>query len=183
MILWWVLRHYCRVIKHKWFVLLAGHRMFPISAPYWRLLIHDWTKFMPSEAKAYAKWFYGKKGNVEEFSYAWLHHQNYNSHHWEHWISRSGHNCDSDLEGSLDMPTVAIIEMVADWFGASRNYTGNWPTAGNWPWFYKNWPTVKERLSNNTLQKVELLLKIHVKGLIVTKPTINPFAESEELRN
>jgi hypothetical protein len=182
MILWWVLRHYCRAIKHKWFVLLAAYRMFPISAPYWRLLIHDWTKFMPCEAIPYARWFYGKKHNEEEFAYAWLHHQNYNQHHWEFWVSRSGHNSDNGVDGSLDMPTAAIIEMVADWFGASRAYSGKWPDK-DWAWFHKRWPMLQERLSHNTLQKVELLLKIYVKDLIITKPVINPFAESEELRN
>jgi hypothetical protein len=59
---------------------------------------------------------------------------------------------------------------------------GNWPTVDNWPWFHKNWPMLQERLSHNTLQKVELLLKIYVKDLIITKPVINPFSESTELR-
>lgn len=162
MIFWWVFRHYCRAIKHKWFVLLAAYRMFPLSAPYWRLLIHDWTKFMPCEAIAYARWFYGKKSNETEFAYAWLHHQNYNDHHIEYWFLR---NCTKNGEDvALDIPTVIIIEIVADWFGASRAYSGKWPDK-DWLWFHENWPMIRERLPYETLQKIRLLLKIHVKGL------------------
>lgn len=46
------------VIRHKWFVWLAGQRT---GAPGWRLLIHDWTKFLPVEWGPYTEFFYGKK--------------------------------------------------------------------------------------------------------------------------
>jgi hypothetical protein len=44
------------VVRHKWFVFVAGLR---VGAPLWRLLIHDWSKFLPSEWRAYARFFYG----------------------------------------------------------------------------------------------------------------------------
>lgn len=31
------------VIRHKWFVFIAG---LQTGAPLWRLIIHDWTKFL-----------------------------------------------------------------------------------------------------------------------------------------
>lgn len=50
-------RSYLRyVIRHKWFVLIAGLR---VGAPLWRLIIHDWSKFLPCEWRPYAKFFYG----------------------------------------------------------------------------------------------------------------------------
>lgn len=34
------------ILKHKWFVLLAG---LEVGVPLWRLIIHDWSKFTPAE--------------------------------------------------------------------------------------------------------------------------------------
>lgn len=50
------LRYLSYVLRHKWFVLLAGLR---VRAPLWRLLIHDWSKFTPAEWGAYVATFYG----------------------------------------------------------------------------------------------------------------------------
>jgi hypothetical protein len=44
------------VVRHKWFVLVAG---LHVGAPLWRLLIHDWSKFLPCEWRPYAAFFYG----------------------------------------------------------------------------------------------------------------------------
>lgn len=45
------------LLKHKWFVFVAGRK---VRAPVWRLLVHDWSKFLPSEWGAYADHFYGE---------------------------------------------------------------------------------------------------------------------------
>jgi hypothetical protein len=45
------------VVRHKWFVLLAGLRT---GAPLWRLIIHDWSKFLPCEWFPYVNYFYGQ---------------------------------------------------------------------------------------------------------------------------
>jgi len=74
--------------KHKAFVLRAGLKT---GAPIWRLVIHDWSKFTPAEAPHYGRQFFGARDDPEGFARAWLHHQNANPHHWEFWISRSGH--------------------------------------------------------------------------------------------
>jgi hypothetical protein len=42
--------------RHKYFVFLAG---LQTGAPLWRLVIHDWSKFLPSEWLPYSKKFYG----------------------------------------------------------------------------------------------------------------------------
>ena len=44
------------IIRHKKYVFIAG-RVLKVSI--WRLIIHDWSKFLPSEWKAYADYFYG----------------------------------------------------------------------------------------------------------------------------
>jgi len=103
------------IIKHKWFVLIAGLR---IGASIWRLLIHDMSKLLPSEWFAYANYFYRRKKKVvytigsngekkdipppkadqlgQEFDWndpqrlafdtAWLRHQKRNAHHWQYWL-------------------------------------------------------------------------------------------------
>ena len=43
------------VLRHKWFVLLASIR---IGAPLWGAIIHDLSKFRPSEWIPYARCFY-----------------------------------------------------------------------------------------------------------------------------
>lgn len=117
------------VLRHKWFVLMAGLGEVPI----WRLIFHDWTKFLPVEWNPYVAFFYGHgmtRGqaaaldynfpvdNATElaFEYAWNHHQNHNDHHWQHWL-RFG---DDGTLLALPMPDVCRREMWADWRGAGR---------------------------------------------------------------
>jgi len=45
------------IIRHKWFVLLAGIK---VRASLWLLLIHDLSKFRPSEWLPYAEFFYAR---------------------------------------------------------------------------------------------------------------------------
>lgn len=47
------------VLRHKWFVFRAG---IARSVPLWQLLVHDLSKFRPSEWRPYAEWFYGYQG-------------------------------------------------------------------------------------------------------------------------
>lgn len=134
------------LLRHKYFVFVAGRRIGGISL--WRLLIHDWTKFLPVEWFAYVEMFYGearrlKKEEPDDFKYwnavepyqvafdnAWLHHQHWNKHHWQHWVLR---NDDGDMK-LLKIPQKYLREMVADWCGAGRGITGNWEV---WKWYEK----------------------------------------------
>ena len=145
-------------LKHKWFVLLAGIK---IQTPIWKLLIHDWTKFLPCELPHYQRQFFGTADNPKGFIKAWIHHQNSNPHHWEYWIPRTGHNrCTPPYPDNVavEMPEWAVREMVADWFGASRAYTGNWPSPNNWTWLAKQWPIIKLRLHPATAELVQQIL-------------------------
>jgi hypothetical protein len=122
------------VVRHKWFVLVAGLRM---GAPLWRLLIHDWSKFLPSEWRAYVRFFYAPQVKSDPrgesasynpgagpiyFNMAWLKHQHRNPHHWQHWVLRE----DSGNTFALPMPESFVRDMVADWMGAGRAITGRW---------------------------------------------------------
>lgn len=89
------MNYFWLTIKHKWFVFLAGLKT---GVPLWRLIIHDWSKFTPSELPHYQRQFFGDKDDPLGFAAAWLHHQNHNPHHWEYWLPRSGHAKHNDDE-------------------------------------------------------------------------------------
>lgn len=119
----------CAHIKH---VQDAGRQ---IGVPEAQLLIHDDSKWSAEEFPFYTRQFFGDKGDPAGFAVAWLNHQNKNPHHWEFWISRSGKDA-----GCLPMPRNYILEMVADWMGASMSYTGSWVMT---EWLEKNLPKIK----------------------------------------
>lgn len=128
--------------RHKWFVLVAG---LETKAPIWRLLIHDWTKLLPSEWFPYLRYFYGdypawdvvkiaypgyawektKDGVAAAFQGAWLHHIHWNKHHWQYWVLMDdpASNADTNVQ-ALPMPIRYAREMIADWAGAGRAING-----------------------------------------------------------
>lgn len=124
------------VLRHKWFVFLECCKL---GVP-WLGLIHDWSKFLPSEFKAYAQYFYGSWGDdkpqwlEDAFDLAWLHHQHRNKHHWQRWLlTLDSARSDGKLI-PLTMPDRYRREMLADWRGAGRAY-GNLDTV---KWYVKN---------------------------------------------
>lgn len=121
------------VIRHKWFVFLAGLEW---RVSLWQLLIHDWHKFLPSEFGPYVNTFYKKDGSKQyvespEFTYAWRLHQIRGKHHWQHWLI----TWDRGVTEAIEMPDKYVREMIADWFGAGKAITGEW---GAREWYEKN---------------------------------------------
>lgn len=154
------LRYARYLLRHKYFVFLAGRRT---GVSLWRLLIHDWSKLTRAEWSPYAQKFFGpslahlKDGLARDarglaFHRAWLHHQHHNPHHWQYWVSPTS-------EGSfrvLPMPEKFVREMVADWLGAGRAITGEWEATS---WFEENREGI--RLHPDSLHLVERLLARH----------------------
>lgn len=81
------LRFLWSIIRHKWYVLVAGRRL---QVSLWRLLIHDLSKLTPAEFGSYARHFYGKEIDPRDFTAAWHFHKLRNDHHWENWVSVEG---------------------------------------------------------------------------------------------
>jgi Family of unknown function (DUF5662) len=161
------LRYMRLTLLHKAYVMQSG---WALGVPLWRLLIHDWSKFTPSEAPHYGRQFFGDKDDPLGFSKAWLHHQHCNPHHFEHWVPVSGHNRGgyADLE-PLPMPRWAAREMVADWLAASRAYEGAWPQSfRQWPWFIANWSKITKRMHETTIGHAERALRewFEVEGIV-----------------
>ena len=133
------------IIRHKWFVFIAGLK---IGAPLFRLLIHDWSKLLPSEWFPYANYFYGK-GNKKLFDRAWNYHIKRNKHHWQYWVL----SYDNGSVKCLEMPEKYIYEMVADWMGAGRAIHGYWDIS---EWYENN--KHKMKLHPLTQAKAEVIL-------------------------
>jgi len=96
-----------------------------------QLTAHDASKWGGMEFGPYARFFHGGGTNGTEMAHAWLHHIHANPHHWQYWIFPEGASAWSpngaDIEGgALEMPEMYVLEMVADWHGASMAYTGCW---------------------------------------------------------
>lgn len=147
-------------LKHKWFVLVIGIK---IGVPMRRLILHDMSKFFPSELPHYGRQFFGKADRQKDFINCWIHHQNHNPHHWEYWIPRTGHNrCEPPYPDNkpVRMPKEYLDEMIADWFGASRVYEGKWPTRSNWKWYEKSFPEIAKRIHPEDAAYVEKIIHI-----------------------
>jgi len=116
------------VLRHKWYVFRASR---DLGIP-WRGLVHDLSKFRPSELLPYARYFYEPDGSPRTrrdktgyykaaetgdhaFDIAWMHHQHRNPHHWQYWVLP----LDDGGVRALRMPEEYVLEMVADWRGAS----------------------------------------------------------------
>lgn len=118
------LRYLNYVVRHRWFVFVECCKL---GIP-WRGLVHDLSKFFPSEWFPYVENFYGRDLGEDSaswhasydrecrFDVAWLKHQHRNPHHWQHW------RLSEDDGGTklVYMPPKYVKEMLADWKGAGR---------------------------------------------------------------
>ena len=106
-------------------------------------LLHDLSKYSPTELKTGAKYWVGtrspnsiesisgvryyqghrspisKEKEVLGYSKGWLHHKGRNKHHWEYWV-------DFSREGVVPakMPTKYVVEMFCDRVAATMVYRG-----------------------------------------------------------
>jgi len=105
-----------------------------LSVTWKRMVLHDLSKFTPTEFFAYAAHFVGEnkgKPGDHDFDVAWRHHYEHNDHHPEYF----------QKNGNISqMGPDALMELVADWFAAERAYDGQWPTPGEWKWVQSRFP-------------------------------------------
>lgn len=153
------LRYAWLVVRHKWFVFVAGIRT---GCPLWRLVTHDLSKFGWAELPHYGRQFFGEADQPDRLIECWIHHQNHNDHHWEYWIPRTGHNrCTPPYPAGepVVMPMAAVQEMVADWLGAGRAYEGRWPEPGGWSWLQHYFKDIARNIAPGTRDKLLIVMK------------------------
>lgn len=157
------LRYASYVLRHKWYVGIECFR----QGLYWRGLLHDWHKLLPSEWFPYAEHFHGRRAGTQRdstgyykptdtgdaaFDFAWLLHQKRADHHWQWWTMPQ----DQDGMKILPMSGVARLEMLCDWCGASQAQGyGGWDGVVKWYAANKH----KMQLHDDTQLFVEFFLE------------------------
>lgn len=129
--------HFKTITNHK--ILVMKH-CFQVGL-YRQGLLHDMSKYMPSEFLTGVKYYQdGKRSpNTAEreavgCSKAWLHHKGRNKHHLEYWIDYSPvypyHMC------GMEMPVEYVVEMFCDRVAASKNYKKEaYTDAASWEYY------------------------------------------------
>lgn len=115
--------HFKTITEHK---LLVMEHCFKIGL-YKQGLLHDLSKYSPTEFFVGAKYYQGTRSpnNAEReakgYSAAWLHHKGRNKHHFEYWIDYSLEDKEHAMSG-MRMPRKYVAEMLADRIAASKVY-------------------------------------------------------------
>ena len=124
------LRHFITITKHRMLVCGGCFRV----GLYWRGLVHDLSKYSPTEFLSGIKYYQGTRSpNTAErekkgYSEAWMHHKGRNRHHYEYWTDM---NRQTGLYESVPMPRRYLAESVMDRIAACRVYEGEKYTDGS----------------------------------------------------
>ena len=118
-----IAKHFMVITRHKWVVFKLCCK---VGQP-WRGLVHDLSKYSPTEFWEGVKYFNGAHSPItdckktEGYSKAWLHHKGRNKHHTDYWV---------DLNAPDKTPIIPykyVAEMLCDKLAAGIIYKGkNW---------------------------------------------------------
>ena len=120
-----VWKHFKTVTYHRYLVMKGCFKV----GLYKQGLLHDLSKYSPSEFLVGAKYYLGNRSpnNAEReaigYSSAWLHHKGRNRHHYEYWIDYST----KEIAGGMapaPMPVKYVAEMLMDRIAACKVYNG-----------------------------------------------------------
>ena len=116
-------QHFKTITYHRYLVMCGCFRV----GLYWRGLVHDLSKYSPTEFWTGARYFQGDRSpNAAEredkgYSEAWMHHKGRNRHHYEYWTDMSRQ---TRCYESVVMPRKYLVEMVMDRRAACMVYQG-----------------------------------------------------------
>lgn len=147
-----ILKHLNLINKHRWIVFKLSIKA---GIPF-RGLIHDLSKYSPTEFFESVKYYNGSHSpilearQIEGYSKAWLHHKGRNKHHSEYWY-------DSQARDNYPViPYKYVVEMICDKLAAGIIYNGtNWNNSTQKEYWKKN--NQKEQMNpkvNNLLTEV-----------------------------
>jgi hypothetical protein len=117
-------KHFRTITRHR--NLVAKHCRW-VGIP-WQGLLHDLSKYGPTEFLAGARYYLGTRSPNEKerelfgYSEAWLHHKGRNRHHHEYWNDL---NPKTKLYEPVRMPVRYVAEMFCDRVAASKIYQGD----------------------------------------------------------
>ena len=118
------LAHFITITRHRHLVCRYCFRL----GLYGQGLLHDLSKYSPTEFLSGAKYYQGDRSpndaerKAEGVSRAWLHHKGRNRHHFEYWIDYCIQPDGSVTMGGNEMPIKYVAEMFCDRVAACRVY-------------------------------------------------------------
>lgn len=148
--------HFNTIVQHKKEVF----RLCRIAGLTWQGLVHDLSKFTPTEFIESATYYQGDKSPIlavrddKGFSEGWLHHKGRNKHHWEYWLDKQS------VGGvPIQMPYKYVTEMACDMISASKTYNKEkFNTMMPYEYFMR---TENEYIHKNTRAYLESVLKLY----------------------
>lgn len=120
------LGHFRTITEHK---IQVMRHCFAVGL-YYQGIMHDMSKYMPSEFLMGCKYYQGGKrspnnGEREDkgYSFAWMHHKGRNRHHFEFWTDYSQYvKPGENPVVPVRMPRKYVVEMLMDRIAASKIY-------------------------------------------------------------
>ena len=151
--------HFKTITEHKIMVMKG---CFSLGL-YWQGILHDLSKYMPSEFFVGARYYQGTQSpnNAERldkgYSSAWLHHKGRNKHHYEYWMDYSARLGVGIIPAK--MPLRYVVEMFIDRVAASKNYNKDNYT-DDMPLKYYQQGNPGPYMNDDTRKLLEKLLKM-----------------------
>lgn len=140
------IKHFNLISKHRFIVF----RLCVKAGIPWQGLIHDLSKYSPTEFWESAKFYNGKISPLilvkrqNGYSKAWLHHKGRNKHHPEYWY---------DPRAKIPTPLIPYkytVELICDNLAAGMVYNGkDWENDTQ----LKYWETQKYKIPMNEQNK------------------------------
>lgn len=166
------IRHFNTIIKHKWYVFMYCLK----SGIPFRGIVHDMSKFSPTEFFESAKYFKGTGSPITSakkengYSKAWLHHKGRNKHHWQYWYDTQ------TTDKTPLMPYKYTVEMICDGLAAGKVYQAkNWTNEYQLSYF--------EKESMDACMNKDIKNIVHEVYLQVAKNGISKTLNKNNLKN
>ena len=149
-------KHFVTVTRHRWLVRQGCFQ----AGLYWQGLVHDLSKYSPTEFGVGAKYYQGTRSpnNAERedkgFSEAWMHHKGRNPHHYEYWTDM---NLETRHYEPVPVPRKYLVEMIMDRRAACKVYQGENYTDAS-PLAYLQKSREKDLMHPQTKQELTYIL-------------------------
>lgn len=142
-------KHIALVNRHKWRVFVHCAKCGIV----WRGIVHDLSKFSPTELFESAKYYQGNHSPISAcrrekgYSYAWLHHKARNKHHLEYWV-------DEECKTPPPIPYKYAVECICDKLAATKTYRGKNYDPAQALWHFRTYGN-KVNANKNTMDFIE----------------------------
>lgn len=150
------IKHFITITRHRHAVMRNCFKCGLIKQG----LLHDLSKFSPSEFWSGAKYYQGNRSpqarerEVVGYSSAWLHHKGRNKHHFEYWTDFA-----DGKKVFVKMPAKYLAEMICDRIAACKIYLKESYTQAS-PLEYFEQKTDKDGMNSLTCVELRYFLTV-----------------------